>query len=172
MMLRKRKNEKLPILMREEAIIVMETACYLVNSIPYARDKEGLFICPNDVLMPFYEMPSLAEAKSPLANVNILIEKLKLYQERVNKILRETLLTDWYRFAPGRLRINKSKKNVVPKEKDLILIPADNNHDVGRYGVVEKILSPQTIKCRLRDGSETIKPANLVVPLVANCLLD
>ena len=61
---------------------------------------------------------------------------------------------------------------MVPKEKDLILIPADNNYDVGRYGVVETILSPQTIKCRLRDGSETIKPANLVVPLGANCLLD
>ena len=61
---------------------------------------------------------------------------------------------------------------MVPKEKDLILIPADNNHDIGRYGVVEKILSPQTIKCRVRDGSEAIKPANLVVPLVANCLLN
>ena len=110
MMLKTRKNEKLPILLREEAALIMETACYSVNNISYGMDNEGLFICPNDVLMPFYQMPSLAEAKSPLANVNILIEKLKLYQERVNKILRETLLTDWYRFAPGRLRINKSKK--------------------------------------------------------------
>ena len=117
-------------------------------------------------------MPSLAEAKSPLANVNILIEKLRLYQERVNKILRETLLTDWHRFAPGRIRINKSKKNVVPEENDLVLIPADSNHDIGRYAVVEKIISPQTIKCRFKDGSEAIKPTNLVVPLVANCLLD
>ena len=71
-----------------------------------------------------------------------------------------------------KLRINKSKKNVVPRERDLILIPADNNCDAGRFGVVEKVLSPQTIRCRLRDGSEFDKPANLVVPLVANCLLD
>ena len=78
MILRIRKHEKLPILLREEAALIMETACYSVNNIPYGRDNEGLFICPNDVLMPFYEMPSLAEAKSPLANVNILIEKLKL----------------------------------------------------------------------------------------------
>ena len=50
----------------------------------------------------------------------------------------------------------------------LILMPADNNCDVGRYGVVEKVLTPQTIRCRLRDGTECEKPANLVVPLVAN----
>ena len=75
MMLRTRRNEKLPTLLREEAAIIMETACYSVNNIPYSRDNEGLFICPNNVLMPFYEMPSLAEAKSPLANVNMLIEK-------------------------------------------------------------------------------------------------
>ena len=111
MMLRIRKHEKLPILLREEAAVVMETACYSVNNIPYGWDKEGLFICPND---------ALAEAKSPLANVNILIEKLKLYQERVNEILKESLLTDWYRFAPGKLRIKKSRKNVVPRERDLI----------------------------------------------------
>ena len=61
---------------------------------------------------------------------------------------------------------------MVPRERDLILIPADNYCDAGKYGVVEKVLSPQTIKCRLRDGSELIKPANLVIPLVANCLLN
>ena len=78
MMLRKRKNEKLPLLRREEAIIVMESACYSVNSIPYARDKEGLFISPNDILMPSYEIASLSEAESPLANANMLIEKIRL----------------------------------------------------------------------------------------------
>ena len=150
----------------------MESVCYSVNSIPYARDKEGLFISPNDILMPSYEMASLAEAESPLANVNMLIEKMRLYQEKVNEILRESFLTDWRRFAPGKLRINKYRQNVVPREHDLILIPADNNCDVGIYGVVEKILSPQTIRCRLRDGTECDTPANLVVPLVANCLLD
>ena len=172
MMLRKRRNERLPILMREEAAIIMESACFSVNSIPYAHDKEGLYIAPNDILTPSYEMTSLADAVSPLANVNDLIQKMRLYQERVNEILRESFLTDWKRFGPGKLRINKYRKNVVPREKDLILIPADNNCDVGRYGVVENVLTPQTIRCRLRDGTMCDKPANLVVPLVANCLLD
>ena len=35
MMLRKRKNEKLSKLMREEAVIIMESAWYSVNSIEY-----------------------------------------------------------------------------------------------------------------------------------------
>ena len=117
-------------------------------------------------------MASLAEAESPLTIVNMLIGKVILYQEKVNKMLRESFLTDWRRFAPWKLRINEYRKNVVPREQDLILIPADNNCDVGRYGVVEKILSPQTVRCKLIDGIECDKPANLVVPLVANCLLD
>ena len=87
--------------MREEAVIITESACYSVNSIPYARDKEGLFISPNDILMPRYEMASLAEAESPLVNVNMLIEKMRLYQEKVNEILRESFLTDWRRFDLG-----------------------------------------------------------------------
>ena len=60
----------------------------------------------------------------------------------------------------------------LERERDLILIPADNYFDAGKYGVVEKILSPQTIKCRLREGIELVKSANLVVPLVTNCLLN
>ena len=135
--------------MREKAVIIMESACYSVDSIPYARDIEGLFISPNDILMPSYEMASLAEAESPLANINMLIEKMRLYQEKVNEILRESFLTDWRRFAPGKLRNNKYRQNVVPREHDLILIPADNNCDVGRYGVVEKILSPQPLDADL-----------------------
>ena len=67
--------------------------------------------------------------------------------------------------------MNKSKKNVVPSERDLVLIRADNLCDAGKYGIVEKIPSPQTLKLRLRDGHELEKPVNLVIPLVANCLL-
>ena len=117
-------------------------------------------------------MSSLAAAESPLANVNMLIQKMKMYQEKIQKILRESFLTDWRRFEPGQMRVNKSKRNVVPRERDLILIPADNYCAAGKYGAVEKVLRPQTIKCRLRDGSELVKPANLVIPLVVNCLLN
>ena len=89
MMLRKQKNQKLPILMREDAALIMESACYSINSIPYAHDKESLYIAPNDILVPNYEMSSLAAAESPLTNVNLLIQKMKMYQEKMNNILRE-----------------------------------------------------------------------------------
>ena len=62
------------------------------------------------------------------------------------------------------MRVNKSMKNVVSSERDLVLIPVDNHCDAGKYGILEKL--------RLRYGSELVKPVNLDVPLVANCLLN
>ena len=87
MMMRKLKNKKLPMLLREEAVLIMETACYSINNIPYAHDKEALYIAPNDILVPNYYLGSLASAESPLANVNILIQKMRVYHEKINKIL-------------------------------------------------------------------------------------
>ena len=104
--------------------------------------------------------------------MNLMIQKMRVYHEKKNNILQKTFLTDWGRFRPGQMRVNKSKKNVVPSKRDLVLIPADNHCDAGKYGIVEKILSRQTLKLRLRDGSELEKPINLVIPLVANCLLN
>ena len=71
MMMRKQKNERLPVLLREEAALIMESACSSINSIPYAHNKEHLYIAPNDILVPKYEMSSLTAAESPLANVNL-----------------------------------------------------------------------------------------------------
>ena len=86
--------------------------------------------------------------------------------------MEQTFPKDWRRYAPGSLRVHKTKNNVRPEDGDLVLVKGDKMGDMGHYGVVAKVLSPQTIRCRLRDGSEFDKPANLVVPLVANCLLD
>ena len=51
MMMRKLKNRELPVIMREEAVFIMESACYYINNIPYAHDKESLYIAPNDIFM-------------------------------------------------------------------------------------------------------------------------
>ena len=104
--------------MREEAALIMESACYSIDNIPNAHDKESLYIAPNDILVPNYELSSLAAAESPLANVNLLIQKMRMYQEKINKILRGSFLTDWRRFGPGQMKVNKSKKNVVPRERE------------------------------------------------------
>ena len=74
------------------------------------------------MLVPNFQLDSLVFTKSPLANVNILIQKMRVYHVEINKILEQTFLTDWRRFGPGQLRLNKSKKGVIPNEGDLSLM--------------------------------------------------
>ena len=81
---------------------------------------------PNDILVPNFQLDSLASAKSPLANVNILIQKIRAYHKEINKILEQTFLTDWRRFRSGQQRLTKSKKGAIPNEGDLVHIRADN----------------------------------------------
>ena len=116
------KNQKLPVLLRKEPVLIMETACYSINDIPYANDKEALYISPNDILVPSYHLSSLASAENLLGNVNILIQKIRVYHEKINKILQETFLSERRRLRPGQLRVTKSKNDVVPSEGDLVLI--------------------------------------------------
>ena len=81
--------------------------------------------------------------------MNIRIQKIRAYHEEINKILEQTFLTDWRRFRPGQLRLNKSKKGVIPNKGDLVLIRADNLCEPGKYGVVDELISSQTLKLRL-----------------------
>ena len=150
----------------------METAFYTINNIPYGTDTESLFLSPNDILVPNYQLDSLAAAEIQLANVNLFIKKMRAYHEEKNKILEETFLTDWRGFRPGQLKLKESKKGITTDVGDLVLIRADNLCGPGRYGVVDEIISPQTLKLRLCGGNEIERPVNLVIPLVVNCLLN
>ena len=149
----------------------METARYIINEVPYAADGESLYLSPNDILVPNFKLDSLASAKSPLANVNILIQKLKAYPAEINNILEQSFLSEWRRFGPGQLRVHKSKNGVIPNEGDLVLIKEDNLFDPGKYGLVEDILSPQTLKLRLRGEGEMERSVGLVISLVPQCML-
>ena len=80
------KHQILPVLEKEEAALLMETACYVLNEIPYAADAESLYISPNDILIPSVSINSLASTSSPLANVNLLIQKLEIYHIEIHRI--------------------------------------------------------------------------------------
>ena len=82
------KHQKLAVLQKEEAELIMKTSCYIINEIPYAADAESLYISPNDMLVPNFKLNSLASTTSPLANVNILIQNLKTYNIEINKVLQ------------------------------------------------------------------------------------
>ena len=82
------KHQKLTVFQKEEAELIIETSCYIINEIPYAADAESLYISPNDMLVPNFKLNSLASTTSPLANVNILIQNLKTYNIEINKVLQ------------------------------------------------------------------------------------
>ena len=171
MMPRTLKHQKLPVLQKGEAVLIMETACYIINEVPNAADGESLYLSPNYILVPNLKLDSLASATIPLANMNILIQKLKAYHVEINKILEQSFLSDWRRFGPSQLRVHKSKKGVITSERDLVLIRGDTLCDPGKYGLVEKILSPQTLKLRLQGRGEMEKPVGLLIPLIPQCVL-
>ena len=51
-MTRTLKGEKLPVLEREAATLLLEIACFETNAIPFGIDEEKLYICSNDILVP------------------------------------------------------------------------------------------------------------------------
>ena len=54
---------------RGDATLLIETACFQVNSIPFGPDHEDLCLSPNDILVPTFQLNSLASTSSPLHNV-------------------------------------------------------------------------------------------------------
>ena len=66
-------------------------------------------------------------------------------------------------------KIGRITGNIHPTEGDLVLIRNDGKQDYDRYGVVEKILSPQTIRIRTRNGTIE-RPISITVPISAKCL--
>ena len=48
MMRRTLESEVFPLLEKKEAMFLVESAYFQVNSIPYGMDNEDLFVCPND----------------------------------------------------------------------------------------------------------------------------
>ena len=67
-------------------------------------------------------------------------------------MMKHTFLKDWRRYAPGNLRVHKTKRNVRPEDGDLVLVKGDKLGDMGRYGVVAKDLSPQNVLIELKGG--------------------
>ena len=76
------RNQKLPLLEKEEVTLLIETACFQVNSIPNGADNEDLYLSPNNILVPTLQMGSLASTSKPLHNVNLLINKWKVIMLR------------------------------------------------------------------------------------------
>ena len=60
-------------------------------------------------------------------------------------MLEQIFLNDRRRYSSANLKVHNSKKNLKPEEGDLALVKRDKLNDMGHYGVVEKLGSPQTL---------------------------
>ena len=63
-------GEKLPLLEKEEAELLVELARFEANNISYGIDEEKVY--PNDIISPNIELETLNFTNSPLSNVEIL----------------------------------------------------------------------------------------------------
>ena len=144
-MTRTLKHEKWAVLEIEEANLLLEIACFEGNAIPYARDDDFLYICPN------LELQSLSRSDNHLW----MVKKLNLYKAQMQVILDEVFFKEYRWFSKKRLNIKKCRRELTPNENDLVLIKSDKIGDHERYGVVKKLKSPQTLIIRLKNGQET-----------------
>ena len=171
MMCRTVRNQKLPLLEKEEATLLIETASFQVNSVPYGPEHKDLYLSPNDILVPTFQLDSLTTSSSPLHNIDLLINKLKVYDTEIQLVMEQTFLKGWRRYVPGSLRVHKAKRSVRPEEGDLVLVKGDKLSDMGGYEVVAKVLNPQTVLIKLKGGDEIEPAAGQTIPLVPQCIL-
>ena len=55
---------------------------------------------------------------------------------------------------------------------DLSLIRNEDKTEYDKYGVIEEILSPQTLRINTRKGIVIDRPAAITIPIVPQCLLQ
>ena len=96
-------------------MLLIETAFFQVNTVPYGTDNEDLYLSPNDILVLFFQMDSLASTSSRLHNVNLRINKLKVYRTDIQLVMEQAFLKDWRRYALVVYEFTNPRKMYVLK---------------------------------------------------------
>ena len=58
-----------------------------------------------------------------------------------------------------------------PEEGELVLVKGDSIGDMGGYGIVAKILSPQTVLIKMKGDGKIERTNGQTILLVPNCIL-
>ena len=164
------KKEGIPTMLRSEMEFLMDMAASMVNRIPYAFSKDLIIISPADVLYVGPKWDYIPQTKSKLKSVNDMISNLRIHKKEMEQIRNEHLIHELEEAQTKTKKIGRITGNIHPTEGDLVLIRNDGKQDYDRYGVVEKILSPQTIRIRTRNGTIE-RPTSITVPISAKCLI-
>jgi hypothetical protein len=159
------KKEGLPIMLRSEVEFIMDMAASMVNRIPYAFSRDLVIISPADTFFVGPKWDYLPQTKSKLRGINDMIVNLRVHKKEMERIKDEHLIHELEEAQTKSKKIGRITGNIEPAVGDLVLIRNDGKQYYDRYGVVEKILFPQTISIRTRNGT------SITVPISPKCLI-
>jgi hypothetical protein len=164
------KNDTIPVMLRSEIEFLLDMAASMVNRIPYAFSRDMVIISPADTLFLGPKWDFLPQTKSKLRSINDMVSNLKVHKKEMEKIRDEHLI---HELESAKLKTKKQGRitgEIKPEVGDLVLIRNEGKTDYDRYGVIDSILTPQTIKIRTRTGMVT-RPTSITIPISPKCLI-
>jgi hypothetical protein len=164
------KNDTIPVMLRSEIEFLLDMAASMVNRIPYAFSRDMVIISPADTLFMGPKWDFLPQTKSKLRSINDMVSNLKIHKKEMEKIRDEHLI---HELENAKLKTKKQGRitgDIKPEVGDLVLIRNEGKTDYDRYGVIDSILTPQTIKIRTRTGMVT-RPTSITIPISPKCLI-
>ena len=100
-----------------------------------------------------------------------MIDNLKEHQELVRKIRNDQLTLELERANKETKKEGNIEGNIIPSVGDLVLIRSDaKDSSYDKYGVIQAILNPQTLRIRTRGGMID-RPTSITIPIVARCII-
>ena len=157
-------------MLRSEVEFLLDMTASMVNRIPYAFSRDMVVISPADTLFMGPKWDFLPQTKSKLRSINDMVSNLKIHKKEMEKIQDEHLI---HELESAKLKTKKQGRitgDIKPEVGDLVLIRNDGKTDYDRYGVIDSILTPQTLKIRTRTGVVT-RPTSITIPISPKCLI-
>ena len=127
-------------------------------------------ISPADTLFMGPKWDFLPQTKSKLRSINDMVSNLKIHKRELEKIRDEHLIHELENVKLKTKKQGRITGDIKPEVGDLVLIRNDGKTDYDRYGVIDSILTPQTLKIRTRTGVVT-RPTSITIPISAKCLI-
>ena len=145
-------------------------ACGMVNRIPYGRSKELIMICPADTLMFGQKLEHIPETRSKLHGINNMIHNINLQWEEMIKIRNDHLAQELSTAKHQTKKEGRIARTIEPQIGDLVLVRNEEKLGYDKYGIIQAILSPQTLQIRTRSGIIE-RPSSITIPLSPQCLI-
>ena len=102
--------------------------------------------------------------------LNFTVFSISIHKREMEEIKDEHLI---HELEDANFRTKKQGRivgNIKPEVGDLVLIRNDGKTDYDRYGVIDSILTPQTVRIRTRNGMVT-RPTSITIPISPKCLI-